>query len=336
MMKKLYKIVSLLIGCCMLLACFSSCFLFPTTTANADELSYISMRINPEIELVVDKEGEVVAVNAINEDGETVLAELDLIGMTAEEAGEAFTAAATELGFIDVDTEEATVYVLAEGKNEEFVKNLEEKLTEKIHGFFDKKGIFGKVAPEDLTEYEALAAEWEVSLKDAKMISRILELYPEMTVEEILELPFAERIKLIKEDSKKNGMPVQIRDEFREKVEALKEEYTKLFELGKELKDLAFKLKNKELTEEEVALLQTEYDAKKAEFDTLKAEYEAAVKALKEESCEKIEEVKNEIVEEAHKRRDEHAGKLQERDERSPKEQEDRKEQIKQWRDNHR
>ncbi len=335
-MKKIYKILSLLLGCCLFLACFSGCFLFPTTTANADEFSYISMRINPEIELVVDKDGEVIAVNAINEDGETVLAELDLVGMTAEEAGEAFTATATELGFIDVNAEEATVYILAEGKNEKFVKALEEKLTEKIHGYFDRKGIFGKVSPEELAEYEALATEWEVSLNDAKMISRILELYPEMTVEEILALTFEERIELIKDDSHKNGLPVRLRDEYREKVEALKEEFAELFELGKALKDLEFKLKNKDLTEDELTLLQSEYDAKKAEFESLKAEYEAAIKALKEESLKNVEEVKNEIVKESQKRREEHAGKLQERDERSPEEKEDHENRIKQWRENHR
>ncbi|MBQ8686042.1 MAG: hypothetical protein IJ514_07720 [Clostridia bacterium] len=331
-MKRIFKLLSMVVGFCLLCASFFGCN--STTTASAEELSYISMRINPEIELVVDEEGEVVAVNAINEDGETVLCELELIGMTAEEAGEAFTAMATELGFIDVDGEDATVYILVEGNDTELMEKLEEKITEKINGFFDKKGIFGKVSPEELEAYEALAAEWEVSLKDARMISRILELYPEMTVEEILALSFEERIELIKEDSVKNGMPIDLRNEYREAVDAVKEEYAELFELAKELKDLETQLQNESLSEEDRALIQEEYDTKKAEYDELKKQYEEAVAALKAEKSEKAEEIENEIKEKAKERRDEFAEKLKEHEDKLQEQKEEIEDKIKQWREN--
>lgn len=334
-MKKIYKLLSMIVGFVMLCACFVGCNL-GGTTADAEELSYIGMRINPEIELVVDKDGEVVAVNAINEDGETVLCELDLVGMTAEEAGEAFTAMATELGFIDVDAEEATVYILTEGENEEVVKDLEEKITKKINGFFDKKGIFGRVSPEELQEFEALATEWNVSLKDARMISRILELYPEMMVEDILAMEFEDRIKLIKDDGIKNGLPAHLRDEYKDSVDAIKEEYAKFFELAKELKELEIELKNEDLSEEELALIQEEYDTKKAEFETLKAQFEAAIAQLKEQKREFVEDVKNGIKEKAQQRRDEFAEKLQKHRERFEQQREEIENQIKQWRDNHR
>ena len=67
------------------------------------ELSYVSLRINPEIELLVDENGIVVSVNAVNSDGETVLYNLKLEGLTIEEAAEAFTSMSVELGFIDVN-----------------------------------------------------------------------------------------------------------------------------------------------------------------------------------------------------------------------------------------
>ena len=259
-MKKMHKLFSVVFGFLMLCACFIGCKT-DTTTAQADELSYISMRINPEIELVIDKDGEVVAANAINEDGETVLGELALIGMTAEEAGEAFTAMALELGFIDVNAEEVNVYVFTEGKDEKFVKGLEDKLVKEINGFFDKKGVFGKVTPEEMEEFRALATEWNVSVKDARMISRILELYPEKTLEEVLALTFQERMELIKSDREHNGLPVHLRGKYKDEVNAIKEEHAELFELAKELKALELELQNTELSEEELALLQEEYAA---------------------------------------------------------------------------
>ena len=67
--------------------------------------TYVSMRINPEIEVIANEEGEVISANAVNEDGEVVLSDLNLTGMTVDEAGEAFADKSTELGYIDVNTE---------------------------------------------------------------------------------------------------------------------------------------------------------------------------------------------------------------------------------------
>ncbi|MBQ3597426.1 MAG: hypothetical protein II988_06420 [Clostridia bacterium] len=331
-MKKLCKLLSVLLCVVMACACFIGCNT-DATDAKAEELSYVSMRINPEIELVVDEEGIVVAVNAINEDGETVICQLELVGMTVEEAGEAFTAMATELGFIDLNAEQATVYILTEGENDEFVKEIEEKITEKINGFFDKKGIFGRVSPEQLEEFQALATEWGVSLKDARMISRILELYPEMTIEEILELNFEERIKLVKEDCVKNGLPHHLREEYSQAVEEIKQEYSKLFELAKEIKELSIQLKNQDLSEQELALIQQEYDAKIAEFETLKQEYELAIEQLKGEKRQKVEQVKDEIEQIAKNRRDQFAGKLKEHEDKFKQQKEEIEEQIRNWRE---
>lgn len=333
-MKKIYKLLSVVIGLALLCACFVGCN-SKETTVKAEEFSYVSMRINPEIELVVNNDGEVVAVNAINEDGETVLCELDLIGMSVAEAGEAFTAMATELGFIDLDAEETHVYILAEGEDEEFVKEIEDQITNRINKYFDNKGIFGRVSPEDLQEFEALATEWNVSLKDARMISRILELYPEMTVEEVLSLDIEEKIKLIKDDSAKGGLPVHLHNEFKEALEQLKVEFARLFELEEELKQLKLQLEDSTLGEEELALIQENFDAKKAEFEALKLQYESALAQLKIEKLERIDEVKNQIRENARQRRNNFAGKLQEHQQNFEQNKEHIQSQIKAWRNTH-
>lgn len=298
-----------------------------------EKLTYIGMRINPEIELVVDEEGAVVAVNAINEDGETVLAEIELVGMTVEEAAELFTSMAVELGFIDVDTKEAIVYLIADGEDEELVKEYEDKIKDKINKFFNDKGLFGKVSPEELEEYKTLAEEWQVSLKEAKMINRILELYPEMTLEEIFALSFKEKMELIKEECKKHGFTPDIREEYKEEVEKVKEEFKKMFELRKELEELEEKLEDENLTEEERLALQEEYDAKKAEVEALKEEYKEAIEKVKEEKKEKIEESKEHHKDKAQDRREEFEGKIKEHLEEFEKNKEEIERQIEEWRD---
>ena len=336
-MKKMYRLLSLVLALLLVGTCFAGCDSAPAA-AQAQNLYYVSMRINPEIELVVDEKGIVVAVNAINEDGETVLCKIELVGLSVEAAGEAFTAMATELGFIDVNTEEAHVYIMTDGENEEFIKDLEEKITEKIHHFFDKKGIYGKVSPElaeKLEEFEVLAVEWNVSLKDARMISRILELYPEMTVEEILALDFKDRMELIKEDHHKNGLPAHMRDEYKEAVEAIKEEFSQMFTLMDELRDLGRQLRNKDLTEEERALLKAEYEAKEEALDELEEQYEDAIEALKKEKREEAKEIHDKIKEEAEDRWGEFADKLKEHEDKFKEHREEIEGMIKDWRDNH-
>ena len=273
---------------------------------NTSKLSYISIRINPEIELVVDEEEKVVAVNAINEDGEIVLFELNLLDLTAEEAVELITSKAVELGFIDPETEEALVYILTECEIEEEEKELEEKLCDKVDKFFSDKGFLGKGCPEQLEKFKELAEELAVSLKDAKLISRILELYPEMELEEILELTKKELCELVKDNNKKHGIPAQLRDEYKEKVEEVKEEFSKYFELKKELKELEEKLEDTSLSEEELAAIQAEYDLKKAEYDTLKEQYKEKVEEVKDNHKEQIDKVKEEIKEQVHNRHEKH------------------------------
>lgn len=332
-MKKLSKLFCVMFSfallCMVLVGCNSA-----TTNDNVEKLSYISMRINPEIELVVNEESEVVAANAINEDGETVLAELELVGLTADEAGEAFTSMAIELGFIDVDADNATVYILAEGESEEVTEELEENLENKINDLFDRKGIFGKVSREELEEYKELAEEWGVSLRDAKMISRILELYPEKTLEEVLELSLEERIELIKDDVKAHGLPVKLRGKYKDAVHEVKKEFEDLFILARELKELELKLKDETLTEDELALIQEEYDAKKAEFDALKAEYDERIKEAKEEQLDKAEAVKDELEQKAQTLREEAKAAIENHEQKILENKENIEKQIQQWRNN--
>ena len=300
-MKQFIKLFSL-----VLLFLVIGCGLVGCTEANTKEsvsrLSYVSIRINPEIELVLDENKNVVAVNAINEDGELVLCELDLIGLSAEEAVEMITSKAVELGFIDINAEEAIVYVFAECDNEEEEKELEDKIHDKVDKFFDEKGIFGKCTKEKVEEFKELAEEWQVSLKEAKLISRILELYPEMTLEEVLELSKEELRELVKEEKNNHGFPNKVKEEYKEAVENIKEECKEYFELQKQLKQLEKQLKDETLSEEEKATLQAEYDSLKAQYDVLIEEYKAKLEEVKEEKKQKVEEFKEKIKEEVNKR----------------------------------
>ncbi|MBQ8907151.1 MAG: hypothetical protein IJY71_01005 [Clostridia bacterium] len=307
-MKKMTKLLGILLALALLCTSLASCNL-PAGNGEGEEgaLSYVTLKINPEIELVVEDE-VVVAVSAVNEDGELVIAETELVDMTVEEAAEAFTEAATELGYVDPESEEVTVEVEVTGEDEAAEEEIVEKISEKVHKFFDDHGIFGHIqkrSHEANEELKALAEEWAISLKEASLVARILFLYPEMEAEEVLALTTQEKLELLKDECKKEKkMTVAMREEYKEAVEALKEEYADMHTLREAIEALEESLADVELTEEEKAALEAELEAKKAELKTLLDAYKAEAEEKKDAFHDKMDEEWQKIKDKAEEHRE--------------------------------
>ena len=338
-MKKFTKLISMMTATLMVATSMTACgsvSLKPTNAssdADTGTLTYISMRINPEIEVVADENGEIVAVNPVNADAEVVLAEVDLVGQTVAEAGETFTEVATELGYLDVDSEDATVYIDAEGENEELCEQLENNISDSIHKYFDNNGIFGKVSPETLDQYADKAAEWGLSAGQVKMIIRLLDLYPEMTEEQALALTPSERMAMIKDSGKEDKkISIGLRDDLKAEVDLLKEKYAATFVLGEEIRELRRSLENDTLTEEAKVAIEAQIAEKQAAYDEQMKAYRDEVKALKDNYREKSEETRDELKKKAKEKREQNAGKIKAHKERFEADSKATQEKIKEWR----
>ena len=338
-MKMFTKLISMMTAALMVATSMTACGSVPPKPTNASsdtdagQLTYISMRINPEIEVVADENGEIVAVNPVNADAEVVLAEIDLVGQTVAEAGESFTEIATELGYLDVDSEDATVYIDAEGENEALCEELENSISDSIHKYFDNNGIFGKVSPETLERYADKAAEWGLSAGQVKMVFRLLDLYPEMTEEQALTLTPSERMALIKESGKEEKkISVGLRDEMKAEVNLLKEKYAATFALGEEIKELRRALEDDTLTEEAKAAIETQISQKQSAYDEQMKAYRDEVKVLKDSYREKSEETHDELKQKAKEKREQNAGKMKAHKEKFEADSKTTQEKIKEWR----
>ena len=338
-MKKFTKLISIMTAALMAATSMTACgsaAVKPTNVSGDPDtgtLTYISMRINPEIEVVADENGEIVAVNPVNADAEVVLAEVDLMGQTVAEAGEAFTEVATELGYLDVDSEDATVYINAEGENEDLCERLENNISDSIHKYFDNNGIFGKVSPETLDQYADKAAEWGLSAGQVKMVIRLLDLYPEMTEEQALALTSSERMALIKESGKEEKkVSVGLRDEMRAEVDLLKEKYAVTFALGEEIKELRRSLEDETLTEEAKSAIEVQIAEKQAAYDEQMKAYREELNALKDSFREKSEETRDELKQKAKEKREQNADKMKAHKEKFKADSKATREKIKEWR----
>ena len=93
-MKKLTSLLIVLVLVVGVVCAFAACQPKdkPTTVMN--------ISLNPQVEFVLDGNGRVLTVNALNEDGNLIIASADFQDKTAEEAAKLFVEVAHELGFL--------------------------------------------------------------------------------------------------------------------------------------------------------------------------------------------------------------------------------------------
>lgn len=307
---KFTKIISLLLVAILGIGTLASCASVDdgNTALDKEALTYVSLRINPEIELLADEDGNVVAANAVNEDGEVVLATVDLEDKSVEEAGAAFTETANDLGYFTPDGEKDTVYIGVESTIDGEATELEEKLNRSIRDYFNNKGINGKIAPETLDKYADKVAEWGISAGHVKLAMRVLDAHPELTDTEVLELSIQDQMKLLKGDKGEEKIAAGLKADYRAEIDSLKDEYARLFELRAEIETLEESITD-ELTEEEKAAIEAQIAEKEAELNPLSEEYKAKAGELKDTYKESSKEARKEYRAEAEKRKNENKDK---------------------------
>ncbi len=146
------------------------------TNSNAVD-SVVSIDVNPSVELKLNKKEKVVSLNAVNDDGEEILKDTDIVGMSAETAVETLLSEMTDKGYIDADKN--SVLISVQNKSKENADKLSEKLLNSAYKSMGEKNGSGAVITQSLSENEdsarALAEEYGLSYGKAKLITKIME-----------------------------------------------------------------------------------------------------------------------------------------------------------------
>lgn len=122
------KIIATVITLCMALAaCFA---LSACEPAEQKATTFVSLDINPSIELTLDKNDKVVSVRGANEDGQVLLyGEADLKGLSVEAAVEKITKWAVELGYLDEDNKVVQTNVVGDKRVDSILSKVNAKVT---------------------------------------------------------------------------------------------------------------------------------------------------------------------------------------------------------------
>ena len=209
----------------MLATCLVSCGINPDTdplsAEKANAAAVFTLDVNPGFRIFVKADNSVIAVEATNEDGEELVAELEIDGETYEAVVEEIIDVMEENGYLA--GEESAILISVEKKAIE----ISEKVNEKINEAFEKHGKRASVIEQELDELDEkigkeigdMAEKYHISEGKAHLIEKIREEFPELSEEELAHLRVNDLHMMLEDTSD------DIKDHFKKIDEAVKGDY---------------------------------------------------------------------------------------------------------------
>lgn len=276
---KLLSFSLILAGLLALFACGPS--------LNASD-AYVTIDINPSIELVVSPRNKVVYANALNEDAEILLSAIDVIGMDLEEAIDLIIETAIELGFIDVAEEGIDVQVVTLA-SEAIRARIHQLVKARINRAFEQRGVMGraidKAFPEALVEE---ADAYGVTPGLLLMAKSVLLVSDDYVLEELLELDMNELMDILKGfRDEQRQIAVQLRENFLAERDALRAIYQPQIQA----------------LEEQLEQEGADTEAIQSEIDALKETFSAELDALRNSYLDQAQLIREQVQSIAEQRR---------------------------------
>lgn len=171
----------------------------------AQPYAVMEMDINPKVQFVLDTDDNIVHINYINEDAETLLSQENFVGMNIKEVATKFVDLCITAGYMDINTTGDTVDITIYCENSEKVADLCEDIKAQINEYFDENGIIAGAITHIRTNFEQAYENISTQYQD----------FIGMTQDEILTL-----IEQTSEDLK--DISITLRSELFSYIEQLK------------------------------------------------------------------------------------------------------------------
>ena len=232
--------------------------------------AYITVDINPSIEIITDDKGLVAEVNGLNDDAISLLIDTDFTGKSVDVVIDEILELAIDHGYLDFNTENA-ILITTGAETPEETEELEKNVSLKVAAYIEERKMNVEVLKASLEATEGIkevAAQYNISVGKVKIITRALAMDSELTFEAAAEMSVRDLNQIIREGIKelKDFYSEEIRGEFKKGKESLKVEF-ELKVLGlyndavQEAADDVFAeiLEDSEMTVEELKALYLEY-----------------------------------------------------------------------------
>ncbi|TVP85880.1 MAG: hypothetical protein EA375_02700 [Acholeplasmataceae bacterium] len=204
--------------------------------ACTDEVSahdaYVTLDINPSIELVVTPREKVIYANPLNEDAEMLLLGLDLVGMDLDDAIDLIITEAINLGFIDVDAEEVTIAVTSIAEQAELGNIIRERVKAIINQAFMNRAMMGRAEDKGFVpDFVAEAESYGVTPGFLFLARQVTEMDDEISLEEALDMTVDELNAILRTRATEHkAVAHALRDQFLAERDAVLAEYQDLIQ----------------------------------------------------------------------------------------------------------
>lgn len=162
--------------------------------------SYVTIDINPSIELLVSADEHITYANALNADGEILLSGIVLEDLSLEAAMHLIIETSIELGFISTTAEYVVVEVAAVSKNERTSNQIHSKVVGYINLAFENQAMIGRAEDKDFDDdIKEEAQDHNVSPEFLLLAKAAVYVNAELTLEVALEMEVSVLQEMIKE-----------------------------------------------------------------------------------------------------------------------------------------
>jgi hypothetical protein len=160
---------------------------------NDANLQYVTISINPNIELAVNEDNKVVEAIPVNEDADILLADLNLVGMSIEEASTKIIDEAIEMGYIDELSDENAVMISTYGEEENRRTELQDRIIDRLNNHFETRKVYAVLVTRGLSEeLKQEADNYGISYGKMLLVDRVSNLNTDLNKEELVNMSIRE------------------------------------------------------------------------------------------------------------------------------------------------
>ncbi len=184
---------------CLSAALLLTYFLYNPQTDVAISNSYISIDINPSIELTADKNDIVTSIRPMNADAAILIFEENFSEMSVEDACVKIVSLAVEAEYIDANSENA-INIIGINDNQKHETALSNKIRNKLQNYLTENSISANLntSTNPSKELKEAAKQHKVTVGKMELLNQLLEKYPEITFEEAKKKSVKEINELLK------------------------------------------------------------------------------------------------------------------------------------------
>ncbi len=149
--------------------------------------AYVTVDINPSIGFVVNEQAMIKTVNALNEDGEMLMLQLNLADKSVEAAMGEVIDKAMDLGFIDVNAAETIIEVDAIGNTDKITEQVRTMVMEHLESKMGERALQTQVRQRQYDEtFQTQAESKGLDPATYRLMQNALNIDPELTEEDAL------------------------------------------------------------------------------------------------------------------------------------------------------